>query len=56
MEFAQMLLRLDADPFRTSSPLLPSDPPGLRWSAFGDRKAIFRFDPARNEILVLACE
>src|SRR5690606_14542089 len=41
MAFAELLLRLDADPFEHSRPVLPARPPGLRWAAFGAHKALF---------------
>jgi hypothetical protein len=54
--FAELLLRLDADPVLHSLPILRANvPPGLRWSTFGRFKAIFQLDASQNRIRVLTC-
>lgn len=54
--FAELLLRLDADPLRHSTAILrPGVPAGLRWAAFGERRAILIFDPSEDRIRVLTC-
>lgn len=57
MEFAQLLLKLDANPIKHSDRLVVDPPiPGLRWASFADHKLILVFDPSRNRIRVLAIE
>jgi hypothetical protein len=56
MAFAELLLRLDGDPFEHSRAVLPPVPPGLRWAPFGGHRAILVFDPAHDLISVLICE
>jgi hypothetical protein len=55
--FAELLLRLDADPVGEGTrPLLgPGRPPGLRWAAFAGRGAIYQWDPAENRIRIIKC-
>lgn len=55
--FAELLLRLDADPVgEATSPLLgPGRPPGLRWASFGSRTAIYLWDPSENRIRIVKC-
>ncbi len=55
--FAELLLRLDADPVGDQTrPLLgPGRPPGLRWAPFAGRSAIYLWDPAENRIKIARC-
>jgi hypothetical protein len=55
--FAELLLRLDADPVNEDTrPVLgPGRPPGLRWAPFADRAAVYLWDPAEDRIKVLKC-
>ena len=54
--FAELLLRLDADPLRHSTAILwPGVPAGLRWAAFEGHRAILVFDLSEDRIRVLTC-
>jgi hypothetical protein len=54
--FAELLLRLDADPVSGTTPVLrPGAPPGMRWIPFGAHKAIFVLDPSSNQIHIVTC-
>lgn len=56
LDFAHLLLQLDADPIGCSHALLGADlPPGLRWVGFGDHVALFTVDAGNNRIRVLTC-
>lgn len=51
--FAELLLKLDADPVSCSSPVL-DDPPvaGLRYAVFETIRVVFIFDPGRNRLRI----
>lgn len=53
---ADLLLRLDSDPFTHSAAILnPGTPPGLRWAPLGDgRKVIIKFDPIEDRVSVVS--
>ena len=59
LAFAELLLRLDADPLSHSDAVL--HPPeatkqGLRWAAFGvAHRAYLTFDPAHDRIRMISC-
>lgn len=54
--FAELLLRLDADPITCSVAVLrPDAPRGMRWAPFGSHKAIFTLDSSGNSIRVVLC-
>jgi hypothetical protein len=48
--FAELLLRLDADPTRHSHAILDPPIPGMRWALMGEFKVILRFDIPSNRI------
>lgn|GEM_PF-3379238 len=55
--FADLVLRLDANPVRDSVPLLTSiGPPGMRWARFADHIALFQWDPAADAVRFALCE
>jgi hypothetical protein len=57
MAFADLVLKLDANPVKHSDRLATKPPrPGLRWAGFRDHKLVLVFDPSRNLIRVLAVE
>lgn len=54
LAFADLLLRLDANPVLISAPILrPGAPPGMRWVALGQVRVIFVFDPSRASIQIV---
>jgi len=54
LAFADLLLRLDANPVLISAPILrPGAPPGMRWVALGQVRVIFVFDPSRASIHIV---
>ncbi len=48
--FAELLLRLDADPTRHSHAILDPPIPGMRWALMGNHRVILRFDIPCNRI------
>ena len=55
-EFAELLLKLDANPLWHSTPVLRDGaPPGMRWAAFGEFRAIFVWNPAENSVRIVLC-
>lgn len=56
LAFAELILKLDADPVSCSEALFgPDIPAGLRWAPFHSYKALFVLDLGRNSIKVLTC-
>lgn len=59
LAFAELLLRLDADPLTHSDAVL--HPPeatrqGLRWATFGvAHRAYLTFDPAHDRLCIISC-
>jgi len=54
--FAELLLRLDADPVSHSWPILNPPVPGLRWATFLNFKVILLFDPSHDRVSVATIE
>lgn len=51
--FADLLLRLDSDPFTHSTAMLvPGTAPGLRWTGFDGWRVVIRFNPVEDRITV----
>ena len=56
LAFAEMLLRLDADPVGNSVAILrPGAPPGMRWAPFDNHRAIFVLDIGRDRVRIALC-
>lgn len=54
LAFADLLLRLDANPVLISAPILkPGAPPGMRWVALAHVRVIFVFDPSQASIHIV---
>lgn len=54
MAFADLLLRLDANPVLISAPILkPGAPPGMRWVTLAQVRVIFVFDPSKASIHIV---
>jgi hypothetical protein len=55
--FADLVLRLDANPIQNSEAILTSiGPPGLRWARFSDHLVTFQWDPVADAIRLAFCE
>ena len=53
--FADLLVRLDSDPFTHSAVLLMSgSPPGLRWAMLQGRRIVIRFDPVEDRVTIIS--
>ena len=54
--FAELLLKLDADPIAHTWPIFNPPVPGLRWAALGEKKVIVHFDPSHDRVRVVLVE
>lgn len=54
--FADLLLKLDADPVSHTSAILDPPIPGMRWAKLGRRKVIVHFDPSHDRVKVVLIE
>jgi hypothetical protein len=58
-QFAELLLRLDANPVRDSDPILSRDgslEPGIRWARFGGHRLVLQWNPVENQLRLGYCE
>ncbi len=54
--FAELLLRLDANPFcEGSEAITRHDMPGLRWAKFDGHAAIYQVDAAKDQVRIAKC-
>jgi hypothetical protein len=53
--FADLLLRLDSDPFTHSSAILtPGTPPGIRWALLERWHIVIKFDPVEDRVTIIS--
>ena len=56
LAFAELLLRLDGDPFEHSKPVLqPDAAPGMRHAPFDAHQAVLIWDPTANSVHIVLC-
>lgn len=56
LAFADLMLRLDGDPFMHSNPVLqPNAVPGMRFAPFDAHQAVLVWNAAENSVYIVLC-